>query len=262
MIAVTIPDDWYGPGTSKMREMCIRAARIAWFRVVPDMSLHARVESLVTKHFRLLRPDDDQGKPPDAPNINILGGSWRVLHGGRWQLGDEAWPSPWDDPASTATARAMGAGLQSRPDLRKLLRPPLWPVTGVSNVLGGAVIADSGRREQLVRVLADERDRSLAWALLGSAESRVWDAMLWEFASGLDLVHGDNPCDPLIELYELGYFPMGCIDGGYDLYVPKLTAEEIKAFAEPPEPGEYLLSWRTPEGADRGDRADKGGRSN
>ena len=97
-----------------------------------------------------------------------------------------------------------------------------------------------------MRLLPDERDCSLAWALLSTAESRVWDAMLWECASGLDLVRGDNPCDPLLELYAMGYFPMGCIGAGYDLYVPELTAEEIKGFARPPEPGEYLLSWRAP----------------
>jgi hypothetical protein len=69
MTVINVPDDWYGPGTSKMRDICIRAEGIAWFNIAFDESAAARLEGLVMKHFRLLRPIDREPKKGISPNL-------------------------------------------------------------------------------------------------------------------------------------------------------------------------------------------------
>jgi hypothetical protein len=97
------------------------------------------------------------------------------------------------------------------------------------------------------RLIADERDRCVAWVLLCDADSHAWHALLWELALGVNVVNCPNPFEPLVELYELGYFPMGWTGNSYELYVPLLSPMEARGFAEnrgkDERRGENYLSW-------------------
>lgn len=236
MIDVSIPEEWYGPGAKRMREIANRVSRIAWFVRVPAEGASIMAERLVADQLELLRALDRSGNLPMNPETSVVRGPWHTLHRGRWGAESyEHWSRRWADAVSASECRvlqALHAATESNEQARQLLREPLWPIPGCSNVLGGAFVADPERASLLNRLLAEDLDRETAWALLSTADTRVWDAMLWELAAGVGAVEGTNPFKPLLELYELGYFPMGWGGNSYDLYVPELNDNERKKFAE------------------------------
>lgn len=247
-MVIAVSDDWYGPSTKRMREIVTRISRIRWFCRAPDDGARASAEALVSRHCELLRLINREASLLTAQNISIVSGPMRALYEGRWSLDlYEPWGQRWNDVAGVAGGRAvqtLRVAVESNIEARNLLRPPLWPFIGQSNILGGAFVADVARRKQLSRLFPHERDCDLACALLSNVDSRVWHALLWELALGSHVVDIGNPFEPLIELYELGFFPVGVTGNCYDLYVPTLTDAQATGLAAPlGKRGEDYLSW-------------------
>jgi hypothetical protein len=111
--------------------------------------------------------------------------------------------------------------IDSSQDAQHLLRPPLWPVPNQSNICGQVLIGNSEILTNLLALTPGGQDWCVAWALLCKAEDRIWNALLWELAFGVGLIHGPNPFQYLLDLYELRVFPMGWADNRYELYLPR-----------------------------------------
>lgn len=247
MTVVSVPDDWYGPGTKAMHQLVTRASQIRWFSVFPSSGDFMSAQALVNYHVELLRATQADVQLPSAPKISIVQASWRSIRQGSWKLDRyEWWARRWNDAAGLAEIRSLRrlrTAVESSPEAQQLLRAPLWPIRNQSNVLGGTFVADSARDQQL-RHLLSEDDFQIARALLGNADTRVWDALLWELAVGAKAVEGANPFEPLLQLYELGYLPIGLCNGSYELYVPELTPAEERGFAASlRKRGDTFTSW-------------------
>src|SRR5262249_59336362 len=113
--------------------------------------------------------------------------------------------------------------VNSNPQAQALLSPPLWPVPTHSNVCGQTLVAHPEILNQLAHLTPGGRDWCVAWALLCKAENDVWNALLWDLALGVNAVQADNPWQFLVDLYELGVFPMGWTHNDYEIFVPKAS---------------------------------------
>lgn len=246
MIVVSVPDDWYGSRTATMRQIVGRASRIAWFVREPDGGRLREAARLVARHIECLHAIDYDPDRPLSLRPTILRGRWRTLHKGIWGVTPyDPWGPDWEGSSISVgrVIQMVRRRVDATAKARGMLRAPLWPIVPQANVCGGAFVADRERRKQVQRLIPDARDRCVAWALLCEAESRIWNALLWELAISAGVVEGVNPFEPLIELYELGYFPMGWHRGSYDLFVVELLKDEGDGFAVPGERGENYLSW-------------------
>lgn len=227
-----------------MQQTAMRMSMVPWFAIVRHDERTEQATPLVRSHLELLQALDYEETRPAAPDVALLRGPWHLIHEGRW--GESSWIDPWGErwrKAETSVGRAM-LGVDSVLKSNGWLRPPLWPHAELANLCGGSFIADLQRVAQLHRLIPAKRDRNVALGLLTRAESRLWDALRWELARGVGIADGSNPFQPLLRLYEFGFFPMGWVGNRYDLYVPQLSPAEQAGFAEGLEKrGTDFLSW-------------------
>jgi len=112
------------------------------------------------------------------------------------------------DEVVSIIAQTMYRLIESRSDLELLIGPPLW--------MKGSMICMhlfAAKPENLysIGLRRDRKDGEVAWELLCRAEHQIWHGIMWELLSSA--LNSANPFAPLIELYRLGYFPLGWKDG-------------------------------------------------
>lgn len=206
-----------------MRRILFQVHGIQWFSSVPNDNRKHQLGTLVERHLESLPGLDDRWFTPVAPKVLLLEGDWSILHQGRWGIDPyNAWGDRWKaaDESIGRIIRYLIQVVNSSPDARLLLRPPLWPVAHHINICGQTIIADSDLLNK-AGVTPGGRDWCVAWALLCRAEACIWHALLWELALGVRVIQGPNPFQYLLDMYELRTFPMGWADNCYELYAPK-----------------------------------------
>lgn len=225
MPSFTLPDNWYGPGTDRIRTILCQAQEIRWFSFVPSDNYREQLVMLVRRHVDALPELDQGGNKPVVSDVQLLEGDWSVLHQGRWGVDCyNAWGDRWKaaEEYLGRISHRLHQAIDSSADARRLLRPPLWPV-GKPIVCGEPLFADADFLIRTANVKPGGRDWCVAWALLCKAEAYLWDALLWELARGVKAIHGPNPFQELLGLYGLGAFPMGWVGDSYELYLPKIS---------------------------------------
>lgn len=226
MLRFTVPDNCYGPGTDKMQNILCQIHSIQWLKSAPDDNCRDQILTLVERHLESLSALDDGSNKPVVSEVVLLEGDWSTLHKGRWGVDPyNAWGNRWKaaDESIGRVIHYLTQIVNSSPDAQHLLRPPLWPVENCSNICGQNLVADSEILRNEGNLKPGERDWCVAWALLCKAEIHVWNALLWELAVGVSIIQRPNPFQYLLDLYELGTFPMGWADNRYELYVPKIS---------------------------------------
>lgn len=86
MPSFPVPDNWYGPGTDRMRSILSRVLAIRWFALVPDANCREKLNTLVERHLEALSRIDDRCNIPVITKVLLLEGDWNVLHQGRWGI--------------------------------------------------------------------------------------------------------------------------------------------------------------------------------
>ena len=225
MQSCTVPDNWYGPGTDRIRCILFQVQGIRWFSSVPGDNQRDQLVTLVERHLESLSGFDHRIAKPAVPKLALLEGHWSVLHQNLWGIDPYI---PWGDRWQAAeqqlgrVVQRLRGVVDANPDARLLLRRPLWPVEGISNICGLLIIADLNLPNPACHLPSGGRDRCVAWALLCKAQDYAYDALLWELAAGVGAVRGPNPFQFLLDMYELGAFPMGWADDHYEIYVPTI----------------------------------------
>lgn len=209
-----------------MRSILFHVRGIRWFACEPDHNRRDQLVTLVERHLESLSRLGDEGNKPVATKVLLLEGGWDLLHQNHWGVDPyNAWGDRWKaaDESLGRVIRHLGQVVDSSTDARRLLRPPLWPVESRSNICGDVLVADPEILKRAGNLTQGGRDWCVAWALLCKAEFVVWNALLWELAVGARAIQGPSPFQYLLELYDLGTFPMGWVDDRYELYVPKVS---------------------------------------
>lgn len=219
------PDDWYGPRTLQINDIIRRATAISWFHVPRPPDLLGKVRQASLAYLSSLRDVvENPAAVPLRPTLVLFEGPWKLLH--RDQCIDDS-DTPcgprWNDSICVVgeLSRLIGKQIQSDEHIREQRRPPLWPEVKFSNVVGEAIVAHWKRKHLIDRHCGCVSDRNVAWHLLCDAEDSLWNALEWEFARSYGLVDKPNPFLHLLELYELGVFPMGWVEDAFEVYVPK-----------------------------------------
>jgi|GEM_PF-4127905 len=209
-----IPDGHYGASTEAIRRI-IRLVENKVGHFEADPRSKSVVERLSIEH--LLKLQNVGLVLPEAAEIRFLEGDWQLLH--QDLRGDdpyEPWGLRWKEPQSTIgdLCRVMFKQIESDENARSLLLPPLWPFTGRANVCGLTFVMTGGNAIMLKYVKTIQyksRDWTTAWGLVCQCESHIWDALAWEICPGFREL--PNPFLPLVEIYALGYYPLGFEEG-------------------------------------------------
>lgn len=132
---------------------------------------------------------------------------------------DAAWRARCDDVIRSGQTEAV-----QRKRIRELIIPPLWVFPGNLAVCGVTFVA---RRDVLLRsglaICPEDPNWDVAWRLMCDAEDSIWNALTWELVRvELNIT---NPFTPLIDLYNLGWFPIGMEGDAYSIYRYKPTRE-------------------------------------
>ncbi|SIO58801.1 hypothetical protein SAMN05444166_5815 [Singulisphaera sp. GP187] len=204
----------YGAAAGRLGSSLAAARSISWFASPGQLPPRGMAESLVQVHLRALGTAASK-----VEELQWLGGSLELLHRDRWGIDPyEPWGPRWAE-----SEKALGgvvADLQARvvglTAARARLIPPLWPLAGNPNVVGECVIPDLAALPPSRTTGWGDRDRVVAWGLLCAAQSWISEALLGELVA--DLIPGPNPFLPLLNLYCLGYFPMGWEGSQYSVY--------------------------------------------
>ena len=197
-----IAPEQYGPRTEDMRAHIDALRYVTWFPPDPAPSPRDRPTALVTAHLQSLR-NAGARVPPSLP-FDAIEGDLDVLKARKS-------PDPWGDrwqawrTELNRVVDQLHNKVQSTGRLSKLIAPPLWPVQGQSRITQ-PLLADWSVINSVPH-LADQAKQDAAWALLCGADQLLWYAMLWDFSQ--DNKAGPNPFSPLLELYELGWYPLG-----------------------------------------------------
>jgi len=209
-----VPDGHYGASTEAIRHI-IRLVenKVGHFEAAPRSK--SVVERLSIEH--LLKLQNAGLVLPEAAEIRFLEGDWQLLHQNLW--GDdphEPWGPRWKEPQSTihALCRIMRERIESDENAKSLLRPPLWPCGGRANVCGltfAITRRNADRIKRIKSVQSESRDWTTAWGLVCQCESYIWDALAWEICPGFQEL--PNPFLPLVEIYVIGYYPLGFEEG-------------------------------------------------
>lgn len=226
MWTFAVPDNWYGPGTDKIRSVVARVQGIRWFDSRPSDDLVRHIVPLAQRHLHSLSRFHDVGVKVLVPKVRLFEGDWSVLHQERWGIDPhDAWGDRWAASAGSLgrVAKALRCAVDSSDEALRFLRPPLWPFENLCNVCGPPLIADDAVLINALNMTPGGRDWCVAWALLCRAEFHCQNALLWELASALGLIEKPNPFLHLLKIYELGCFPMGWAEDCLEVYVPKLV---------------------------------------
>ena len=187
---------------------------IHWFNAWGEASPRVEAVDRVRDHLATFGP-----MSPAIVEVEFLEGGFSLLHQDRWGEDPyDAWGSAWT--ASQWTLAKQDTNLRCQiegiPEAVARLRPPLWPIAGKSGIVGNAEIP---QMENLPKTLTkgwSPQDMTVAWALLCAADSVLRDALLVKVVA--DLIPRPNPWIPLIELHELGFFPMGWVGSRYTVF--------------------------------------------
>lgn len=221
-----MPDNWYGQVTNRMRNILNNVYNIRWFALAPDDQSRGRLATLVEHHLETLSKVDAELGKFIVPTTILLEGGWDVLHKDCWGIDPyNPWGDRWNvtDQSLGRVVRNLRQIVMSNSEARHLLRPPLWPLEGNPDVCGYALVADPAVLKRRRDLTVGGRDWCVAWGLLCKAEIAVWNALLWELAAGVGAIQEPNPFQDLLDLYQLGVFPMGCVGYNYELYVAKIS---------------------------------------
>jgi hypothetical protein len=210
-----IPDHRYGEATARIQDIVNESCRIAWFRHVDVGAVQQKAEELVLTHLRTLQSLGILETPTDLGVAWIAGPVNNLCErvsdpyepwGGRW--------AKWTN-AISAKMTEVFVQIERSASLSSLVRPPLWPVNGKPSICGTILVAH-GVNLANAGFTPSTDDWGVAWALLAQAESRIWYALVWE----LWQIHKPeiNPYLPLLQMYELGVFPMGLEGDRFHLY--------------------------------------------
>jgi hypothetical protein len=224
MFDATFPDDWYGPGTEKIRRILGEIQSIKWF-FQPQRKDVDLLGTTVDRHLALLRDFDRFCNIPITFSLVCIAGDWRLLHQDRW--GEDPY-NPWGDRWSIPDKSIARIGHQlsrlvmTDLEVRRLVRPPLWPVANRCDINGFPLVAQQDILHQLPNLKIGSRDWAVAWNLLCRAEQHIRSALLWELAAGANVIHCANPFLSLLDLYQYGGFPMGWTHDEYNIYYPSI----------------------------------------
>lgn len=109
-----------------------------------------------------------------------------------------AWESSMGRAIELVRRRAL-----EQDHVRALIRPPVWPVAGVSNIVMPLVL---GEPTSVLRQVPDA-DMESVWKLACHVEQCAWGT-LWSKLSGATGSE-DDPFGPILKLAEQGVYPVG-----------------------------------------------------
>ena len=140
--------------------------------------------------------------------------SWCVCFGDGAALAEFQFQVARESSDADGWSRCIGESLErarsqalTRSGVMELIVPPLWPMTGLANVVEPLVVAD------VDQVLEDipARDHERFWKLACQVEKCAWGELWWEL-SGLSS-ELPNPFRPILQLAEAGIYPVGAMNG-------------------------------------------------
>lgn len=204
----------YGPCTRAIEGLIKEAQSITWFGPILDSQL---VNDSIFLHLSRISKMANLNLPAFS-EVRFIIGHFGELHQNQYSENPYTpWSQQWNAWKTTLNkfVLQLSEKIKIDPVLAKRIRKPLWSFPGNPNVNGSPIIAVRSHMSVLGNELS-ESDATVAWALLCKAEADLWNALLCEVAC--DHLKSSNPFSPLLELYELGYFPMGLTDSIYTVF--------------------------------------------
>jgi hypothetical protein len=211
-----IPDGVYGEATETIRQIIASAASLRWF-VPPEPGSRSDIEHLVREHLGLIQKGTDLINKRDF-SIDVVEGT--LSHAA--DIYAEMNLVTRDDPyARGEWRRSVGEAAANihhelqRPEFRRFIEPPLFPMSGKPGFLGGTLAATREVLASLTPAMHDQ-DRETVWWLMCDIEGDFWNAIQWQLARG---VIDENPFYYLIQHYRLGFYPLGIKNHQFVIYV-------------------------------------------